>query len=239
MKYSIIMPYLRKRTLHNTLLSYQHHYRKRKDYEVLVMEDCKNSGFEHQALLDILLHFNTSITVRLIPTAFTNCYAPCRTFNEGVRIARGTYVLLTSPECFHETDVLRGFDGELLKNPDALIVASCYNTDNTTPVNKFSDFKPRRKIWLQHSKHINRGLHFCSVLSKAQYNKVGGFDEGYASGFGREDVDFVRMVKAKGIKVVAKDDIIVVHQNHLDFSPRKRELWHRNAQYFNKKWRIE
>ena len=237
MKYSIIMPYHKKRTLHNTLLSYVHHYADRKDFEVLVMEDCKNIADrdEHRALLAILNQFERKLYIRHVETQFENSYSPSRIFNAGAKVATGDFIVLTNPECFHMSNVLAGFDRELHKNPAAHIVAACFNTDNNTPVKKFSDFKPIRKIWLQHSKHLNRGLFWCSVLSKALYDKVGGFDEGYAAGFGREDVDFVRMVKAAGIKVVACDDILVVHQNHPPI-PLKQALCARNRAYYDKKW---
>ncbi len=238
MKYSIIMPYHKKRTLHNTLLSCQHHYGSRNDYEILVMEDCKNVADrdEHRALLTILNEFSGELYIRHIETQFENCYAPSRIFNAGVRVAAGQFIVLTNPECVHMTDVLGQFDVALRKNISAYIIAGCYSTDDTKPVKRFTDFKPVRKIWLQHSKLINRGLHWCSVLSKANYDKVGGFDEEYAAGFGREDVDFIRRVRSEIVDVMARDDILVVHQNHPDFSLHKHALWARNKAYYDKKW---
>ena len=237
MKYSIIMPYHKKQTLYNTFLSYVHHYGARKDYEVLIMEDCKNilDQVEHSALLHIISYFSPTINIHRFETFFEDCYAPCRMFNEGARQARGVYLVLTNPECFHQSNILKGFDAELSKNPNAYVVAACYNTGDNKLVKKFGDFKPKREIWLQHSKVLNRGLHWCSVMSKAQYIKTGGFDEGYSKGFGREDVDFVRLVKAKGIRIIPRDYLVVVHMNHPDI-PRKRELWMRNKRFYDKKW---
>ncbi len=238
MKYSIIMPYHKKRTLHNTLLSYQHHYGSRNDYEILVMEDCKNiaDGDEHRALQVIVKDFSDKLNIRHIETHFENSYAPSRIFNMGADHAKGDFLVLTNPECFHQTNVLGQFDKILARDPGVYIVAACYNTDDNKLVRKFADFKPRMGIWLQHSKHLNRGLHWCSVLAKPLFRKVEGFDEGYAEGFGREDVDFARTVKVKGIKVNAQDSIVVVHMNHPDFSSRKHVLWARNKAYYDAKW---
>jgi len=238
-KYSIIMPYHRKRTLHNTLLSYLHHYSGRKDYEVLVMEDCKNiaDGDEHRALQVIIKDFAGKLNIRRVETHFENSYAPSRIFNMGADHAKGDFLVLTSPECFHITGVLDQFDRILAWNPDAYITASCFSTDDNGIVQKFGNFKPKREIWLDHPQHLNRNLYWCAVISKPLYRKVGGIDEGYAPGFGREDVDFVRTVKAAGIMIVARDDILVAHQNHPDFSSRKRELHALNAKYYAKKWR--
>lgn len=238
MKYSIIMPYHKKRTLQNTLLSYLHFYQGRTDYEVVLMEDHKNvaDDDERRALRTILNRFSPQMNIHHVETYFDNCFAPSRMFNAGVMYAQGEYVVLTSPECFHMVDILKGFDKELDKNPDAYIVPACYNTDDTKTVAKFAEFKPLRKIWLQHSKHLNRGLYWCAVLSKAQYSVVGGIDEEYAEGFGREDIDFVRTLKAKSVKIITRDDLLVVHQNHPDCSPQKKELWARNKRYYDKKW---
>ena len=239
MKYSILMPYYKKPTLHNTLLSYQYLYKGRDDYEVIIIEDLKNrmDKREHNQLQSIIAQFAPDIRLRIVQMNGPDAFAPARHFNTGAQFAEGTYVVLTNPECVHIMDVLGAFDKELDKNPDAYIVAACFSTDSTGQVDRIADFHPKHKVWLQHSGILNRGLHWCSVMSMVQFKNVGGFDEGYAPGFGREDVDFIRTVREAGIKVVANDDIIVVHQDHPDFSPRKKELWARNKAYYSKKWR--
>lgn len=237
MKYSIIIPYYKRRMLHNTFVSYAHHYGNRDDYEVLVMEDYKNANnnHDHHTLLNILLTFSDTVDARIIRTDFVDCYAPSRMFNLGVFEATGKYIILTNPECFHLTDVLGGFDKELSRDPNAYIIAATFNASYGGLVAEFDDFKYMQLSWYQHSKHRPRGLHFCSVLSKEIYNSIGGFDEGYAPGFGREDVDFFRTIETKGIAVRMCDDIVVVHMNHPDI-PNKYKLWEINKRYYAKKW---
>lgn len=240
MKYSILMPYYRKRTLHNTFLSFSHHYKGREDYEVIVMEDHKNISEreEHGALLDIINSFSSRINIRHIETNFNGCYAPSRLFNTGARNANGDFFVLTNPECFHLTDVLKGFDLELTRDPNVYVVAACINASYNGIINKFEDFKYEAIIWYQHSRHNNRRLHFCSVISKKLYNKIGGFDEAYAGGFQYDDNDFLRTIFANNIAVITKDDLIVVHMKHgYGHIPSKKALCKINKQYYANKWR--
>ena len=238
MKYSILMPYYRKSMLHNTLVSFLHHYRGREDYEVIILEDHKNISEknEHDALLNIVSSFSPHIKICHIETSFKDCWAPSRMFNAGAKNANGDFLVLTNPECFHLTNVLAGFDLEISKNPDVYIIAACLNASCSGIVNKFEDFKYEPKNWYQHSKHNNRKLHFCSMISKKLYNKIGGFDEGYDRGYGREDVDFLRTIIAKKIVVLANDNIMVIHMKHQKWPDQKR-LWKINKQYYRNKWR--
>jgi len=74
------------------------------------------------------------------------------------------------------------------------------------------------------------------MISKKLYNKIGGFDEGYDRGYGREDVDFLRTIIAKKIVVLANDNIMVIHMKHQKWPDQKR-LWKINKQYYRNKWR--
>lgn len=236
------MPYYRRRELHNTLVSFLHHYGGREDYEVIVIEDDKNISeeVEHNALLDIINSFSPQINIRHIEANFKDSFAPCRLFNMGAKAAIGDFLVLTNPECFHLTNVLEGFDQELSKDPNIYVIAACINVSYNGIINKFEDFKYKIICWYQHSKHRNRKLHFCSVISKRLYNKIGGFDEGYASGFGREDVDFFATIVAKNITVITKDNIIVIHVNHgYEHLPNFKRLCKINKRYYTNKWQAK
>jgi hypothetical protein len=146
--------------------------------------------------------------------------------------------VLTSPECFHATNVLEGFDREIAAHPDSYVIAACLNASYNDLVDKFEDFKYEMIMWYQHSKHRNRRLHFCSMMPKALYNRIGGFDEGYAKGFGREDVDFVKTIVAEKIKIIISDDIITIHMNHEEI-PEMHRLWNINRRYYANKWQAK
>ncbi|MHA1360644.1 MAG: glycosyltransferase family 2 protein [Candidatus Helarchaeota archaeon] len=237
MKYSILMPYYRKPMIHNTFVSFLYHYAGREDYEIIVMEDRKNieEENEHEFLVNTIKNFSPSLKIKHLETTFKPSYAPCRMFNVGAKEASGKFLILTNPECLHLTNILGGFDLVLSKNPNLYVIAAVLNADYNGNINKFEDFRYQMINWYQHSKYRNRRLHFCSVLSKETYNRVGGFDEGYASGFGREDVDFLRTLIVNKVKVITKDNIIAIHMKHPPIPDMKR-LWTVNKIYYAKKW---
>ena len=233
------MPYYRKSILHNTLVSFLHHYKEREDYEVIVMEDGKNISeeAEHKALLDIINSFSSRINIKHIETYFKDCVSPCRVFNLGAKNANGNFLVLTNPECFHLTNVLGSFDLEVNKNPNVYVIAACLSASYNGIVDKFEDFKYEMKMWFQHSKHRNRKLHFCSVISKKLYSKIGGFDEAYAKGIGRDDVDFFRTIVANNIAYITRDDIVVIHMEHKSYVQDRNRLQNINNRYYANKWK--
>lgn len=232
------MPYHQKPALHDTLVSYDHYYAGRKDYEILVVEDGKSviDLDTHNHVESMVEQFQQrGVPVRLIQTNFQYSYAPSKLFNLGVEKAKGEYIVLTNPECFHLTDVLGSFDLMLHEAPEAYPVATCFNAECNSLIENFTDFKYKHIGWYQHSKHMPRNLHWCSVLKKTLYNSLGGFDEGYATGFGREDVDWARRVEEAGIPILPMDNTIVVHISH-PFIPFRTELVRINQAYYAKKW---
>ncbi len=238
MKYSIILPYYKKPMLHNTLVSFAHHYANRHDYEVIIVEDYKNADEDHKALLRIIREHKDSVLIRhlKVNVEFKNYYNSAPLINLGVKKAHGKFIVLTSPECFHKTNVLAGFNSALDKDPDAYIIAGVIDGREWTTAKEFRDFKYKTAGWYQHSKYHNRKLHFCSALSKTIYTKIGGFDEGYSYGFWRDDVDFVETVIRNDIRIITRDDIIAVHQQHSPLSPNIRDkLIKINQAYYVKK----
>lgn len=237
MKYSVLMPYCRRDTLHNTLVSFVHHYGWRHDYEVIVIEDSKNVAekIQHDTLVNIVSLFAPRINIKHIEANFKSSYAPCRLFNLGAHIAGGDYLVLTDPECFHLTNVLAGFDVALDRSPSTYVVAACINASYNGLIDRFEDFKYEHILWYQHSLHRNRKLHFCSVVLKKTYSDIGGFDEGYAHGYGRDDVDFLRTLIANDVAIATRDDIVVVHMDHAA-DPKRDQLWAINKKYYAEKW---
>ena len=220
MKYSIILPYFGRRGLYNTLVSYAHHYRGRDDYEVIIVEDYKNRGKEHTELLRTIRAHKGHVPIRHIRVgaAFKHYYNSAPLINLGVKEAQGQFIVLTSPECFHKTDVLCGFDRVLDHDPDAYVIAAVANGDLAGTLHKnvseFAEFTYTLIRWYQHSVHCDRRLHFCSAMSKETFNKIGGMDEGFAFGFWCDDEDFRETAIQRGIRFVVRDDIVVIHQRH-------------------------
>lgn len=240
MKYSIVMPYYhRPEQLHNTLLSYLHHYWHRSDFEILIVEDPKNRKEEkyHTAFLDVVNEFKEHLPLDII-----NC--SIRTINPGplynyvVGQSIGEFLVLTSPECFHLTNVLSGLDEEFAKNRATYIVCACREIEQIgrrlADFNKLT-FKPIS--WYQHSVERDVKYHFCSALAYDYFVKIGGFDEDFASGLCFDDDDFRDRI-ALLLNVKCRDDLVVLHQAHERVFGRYRDfkaLVKRNQDLYNQK----
>lgn len=208
-KYSILMPYYERLSqLEWTLLSFLHHYGNRTDYEVIIIEDAKNVG----SLKEIASRFDH---LRVAHSCIKDIYNPAPLFNLGADIARGDFLVLTSPEVMHWTNVLSIFDEELDKNPNGYVIAACESATNCRGnPDDLSNFQYDHHMWYQHSEHRNLEYHFCSVIGADQYAIIGGFDERYANGVGYDDDDFIDRVRHADISIVTRDDAWTIHQEH-------------------------
>ena len=240
MKYSVLIPYY-KRYEHFkvTLISFLTLYGDRNDVEIIVIEDYKNyiDDNEHNKLLSLLSEFNQLNIIHLINNI--NTYNPCLAFNLGVNKSNGKYIILTNPECYHEMNILSGLDSMDLDTN--YIVCACKNTREWS----FDIIDDRMCVnysiaeWYQHSTINNRKLHFCSIISKDNYIKIGGFDENYSKGIAYEDDDFRDTVIHNNIPIVCVDDLVCVHLNHDSISTisTAHTLVNLNRDYYINKWR--
>ncbi len=234
-KYSFLMPYhMRVQQLTNTFRSFLYHdYQDRKDFEVVVMEDVKNldSKVEHELLLKLADQYGKFFDIRVVTSGSERCFNPSALFNEAAEAAHGKFLILTNPECMHKTNILKGFDEELDKNPDAYIVAACIGADDC--LLSVDQMLAADGYWYVHSEIRNIRCHYCAVISKDNYGKVGGFDQTFCKGVCFEDDDWRLSVLKVGIELVSRDDLIVVHQNHSKSKPRRYlELHNINKRYF-------
>jgi GT2 family glycosyltransferase len=244
MKYSIIMPYFnRAPQLYNTLVSFHHHYRERGDYEVVLVVDNKTREDlgQWRELMQVLVPPPFGVPIRLFISPILNSYNPAEAFNYGVLRAQGSYIVLTSPEIFHVTNILRGLDGFFDITPRAYIVCACESgKDIPLKIKNFHEFRYTHHMWYQHSKHRNLRYHFCSALRRSIYEVVGGFDKRYALGIAYDDNDFRETIKAAGVPIIVTDDLLTVHMEHervwqLGIKDYRARL-NRNKQLFKQKW---
>lgn len=231
MKYSFIMPYFKRaKQFVNTLKSFQKFYGTRNDWEIILIEDGKNHNdyAEHERLMQIYQHFSGGIAIKYAVAEKSNVHDSSTYRNQAARMATGTYLVQTSPECLHTVDILHGFDVEFWLNPDKYIVCGCQ--DETMP-----------NGWRHHSVHHPSRFHYCSALSKENYERIGGFDEKYSEGIAYDDNDFLCKILFDGkMTLVERDDLVVIHQlhdkEHMKL-PNRRELWLKNRNYFIEKWK--
>jgi len=216
-KYSIILPYCTRPELKSSLLSFAHHYSTREDYEVIIVEDIKNANDidSHKQLMNTVEQFKGMFPIRCFVDPLDS-FSPCSKYNTGFRKANGEFIILSSPEIFHESNILNGLDFLLRKHSDDYLVCACRARYFDKPVfDKYEEhFNGSLYKWYQHSLMRNVLFHFCSVISSENFVRAGGFDERYCAGIGFDDESFLYRVKAKGIKVVPVDILVTTHIEH-------------------------
>ena len=229
-KYSFLLPYYdRHIQFIETLESFLGLYKGRNDYEVVIVEDAKNVAdpIKHALFIHLINMFATEIPIRHVryPLAVIN---PVGMFNMAAKLAQGEYFILSSPECRHETNVLAGLDEEFAKNPNAYVVCACQalKADGTF------------HMWYQHSIHRNAKYHFCSAISKDQFDVMGGFEEAYQYGYCFDDDDFRDRIIHSSTPVVVCDDLLVSHQWHSKaYRPSNwKLLWEKNKKIYEAKF---
>lgn len=235
-KYSILMPYhKRSQQFESTLKSFRHHYQGRNDYEIIVIEDQKNyhDQQEHDALLNLLQQFKDIKTLRMLRE--TDSWNPSSAFNQGAQFAIGEYLMITNPECLHKVNILDELDKQFEEKPDCYVVCSCLAIKDSKL--RMSWTEKVSGTWYQHSVHRNALCHFCSVISKAQFDAIGGFDEEYDKGMCFEDDDFRNLVLEAGIEIIPMDDLVTIHLAHGKSKPPNYMKMHEvNKAYYEKKW---
>jgi hypothetical protein len=144
---------------------------------------------------------------------------------------------LSSPEVFHESNVLDGFDLLLKKHNKDYLVCACRARYFDKPViERYEEhFNSKMYMWYQHSKMRNCLFHFCSVMSSCNYINIGGFDERYCEGIGFDDESLLHRIRAVGVKIIPIDDLIVTHIEHdRDYHDKNRDLIEVNRNLFLK-----
>jgi GT2 family glycosyltransferase len=78
-------------------------------------------------------------------------------------------------------------------------------------------------------------FHFCSALSKNNYQKIGGFDERYCNGIAYDDNCFYERIRLNGLKIVLRDDLLTYHIEHSrQYISENMKLWGINATLFTR-----
>jgi hypothetical protein len=241
-KYSVLYPYYKRSGhLHNTLISFLHHYSDRDDYEIVIAEDFKNmmNNHEHAELLKIIERFKDHICIIHINIP-VETWNPCIAFNCAAEAASGDFYLVTNPECFHLANVLEGLDEEFEKDPAVYVVCGCRNRIGCKFfIESFDELGGVDGVWFSHSEYKKGCLHFCNAMSKRSWEKVGGFDEDYRDGIAYDDNDFINRVRRAQLKIVRRDDLLTIHIDHgaARIDPVKRKkLAEVNWKVYSKKW---
>ena len=232
-KYSILMPYYdRAKQLESTLQSYRYHYGERGDWELIVIQDPKERP---DAAIKTLGKF--SDLPAILAAGQGNGNNPAVLYNQGSEWAKGLTLILTSPEIYHVSNVLRRLD-EMRIDGD-YVVCSCAAAIDWTLEKRNGNapwlvWTPDK--WYQHGEYRPAYYHFCSAISRADWDRIGGFDPEYAKGVGYDDNDFRNLVLAAGLKLVPLDDVLTVHLPHGKLAEDRRKLLKVNRVYYEQKW---
>ena len=231
MKYSFLMPYYdRAGQLEKTLFSFVNFYSYRKEsFEVIIIEDSKNvkDNKKHNDLLNTLKKFYSLLNIKHFLHKGPETVNPVRLFNIGAKASFGEYLIITNPECVHSVDILKGFDEEFDKNKEVYIVCSCESLDKENNHHR----------WYHHSEFKNTCYHFCSVLLKETYFKVGEFDEEFNGGYGFDDNAFRDNLIINNITFILRDDLKVNHLYHPKVRPSNyKELLKINKKLYETKY---
>lgn len=234
MKYSILEPYFdRLEQFRATLVSFAHFYGHRDDVEVIVIEDRKNKDDIAGLIADsragglgekVSFAIHHIKEVDLVPETGTDFWTACHLYNLAALKARGEYLVITNPECFHNADVLAGLDTEFSNNDDAYVVCSCQAVDALTFTDpgdfssvQYEPIKVDTSMWLQHSRFHDRMLNYCTAMSARTYDLMNGFDLRFCAGFAFGDNDFRDRVILRGLEIAYRDDLLTLHQRHRPF----------------------
>ena len=233
--------YNRANQLYNTLGSFDFHYHDRHDYEVIIAVDEKtvNDELEYNSFKTVVNCFNINMDIKVVETDYKNCWNPAPLFCDAVDKSEGKFLILTNPEVFHKSDIMGALDMEFRLSNHIYVVCACENAifdKYYEHVQDVSAFVYKHLSWYQHSEHRNRMLHFCTAISRKNYDKIGGFDKRYMYGAGVEDVDFLEKVKKNGIRIEVRDTMETIHQDHglaQTIIPDYDRLWNINKNLFS------
>jgi GT2 family glycosyltransferase len=213
MKYSIVIPYYNRPEIRFALDTFVVFYANRDDLEIIIVEDTKNRENEekHRILQDIITKYSEKLKITLILDPCASYNASTR-YNRGVEVASGSIILITNPETPHTIDILKELDKVDFTN--TYVVCACSAMHLVEDKGNFFGSQFKFYHWYQHSVHRNLLFHFCAAISKDNYNKIGGFDEGYSKGLAYEDANFVKRVEVCGLQTVTRDDLVTFHIEH-------------------------
>lgn len=207
MKYSFLFPYHnRVEQFWNTVISLQHWYGSRDDWEAIVVIDGAQK-------IEVPGE-DPRVKMHVIEREGVN---PAPLFNLAAQIGSGEFLVISNPECYHATDVLGWFDKVFSGDPGSYAVAAC---DAVKHIGRISRFRPilGAKVGIfQHSTQHNVLYHYCSAMHRTTWERLGGFDERFGDGYACEDDDFRDRVVCSGIRCHTNDAIRVLHQEHVKY----------------------
>ncbi len=132
---------------------------------------------------------------------------PCVPLNAAVRASSGEVVVLTNPELEHREDVLSGML-ELLQSPLDYVAVACRDTSGLWLAGPEVDYRTHGRLPVPPGAHF----HFCAMLTRELFDRVGGFDESYRHGRSCEDNDWLWSLHAAGARFRLAPGVVWHHR---------------------------
>ncbi len=104
-------------------------------------------------------------------------------------------VVLTNPEIEHRDDVLCGMLA-LLEQPNDYVTVSCRDVNGMWLAGPQVDYSKHGRLPVPAGAHF----HFCAMLRRELFERVGGFDEAYRHGRSCDDNDWLWSLDAAGAR---------------------------------------
>ena len=240
---SVVMSYYeRPKQLWITLETYRHWYTAwAGSYEVVIVDD--DSPTPTEELREALRRDFPDIRIRLerfVREPGGVAKNPGRLYNYAVsELASYNKVFLTNPENAHLGPVLQVADDRLV--PSGYLVFCTYTlgpvTSSRDLLSNPMQYVDRTQLdhgYYQHSRWMNRLLHFGSAIHRDDYLAMGGFHPAYDAGDAWEDNDFAELC-VQTLNVEAIDAPALGHQHHPRHTPQ-RSAYLRNWQAFVNRW---
>lgn len=155
----------------------------------------------HDRIRDYLEDNGLTKDVTLIPYKHKAGFNPSLPLNIGVKRAKYSNLIITSPEVKPKTRVLEQLSAKLDKN----VVCQVYDADSEGKLTSLVNTTYRSDT---------PAMYFLAMFKKADIEAINGWDEDFMLGYAYEDNDFGdRWVRA-GLPFEVRDEIQAIHQYH-------------------------
>lgn len=213
---SIVMTYHnRPDQLRQTLRSFRAFYGVNlPDIQVIIVDDASHSALRARTVLDEE-HFPATLID--IPPAEKWWVNPSVPYNRGFAAATGEIVLIQNAESLHMGPIINEIRAGV--DSSTYLVFPCYSTTQEQlhriiclggqmeaqwfPCVQQAIEPTKDDLWYHHPKHNPTWYHFASAMTRENLNRIGGFNEAFASGYCFEDNEFLFRVRRSGLKLPA------------------------------------
>ena len=241
MKLSIIIPSFKRAELLNYGLYSLSKQVMNFSYEVIVLND----GIKDNTEL-VCNKYKQKLNIKYVFSGQRNLNkkviwrTPCKVINQGVGIAKGKTIILTSPEIYLLDQCIQSMVDITSTNKKTLTIPNGF--DDTTAIflnyikrnsGDGKNFKAFREL-----NNLDTKLPFFIAINRKQFLSIGGYDEDF-TGFAFDDADFIKRLNEAGCKYKTIPSRIV-HLYHSrktreGLEPvKKRELWLYNKNLYEK-----